>query len=189
MRCLICNSLSLSHICKNCQKNSLKPDISKRKLYNDFYVYSFYKYKNIENLLKTKHTFIGSFIFEIMAKNSFYQFSQNYKNESKIFVIAVDDKIDSGYSHTSILAKSMKNSIFKPKFNSLKSRNSVSYSGKSYEFRIKNPRDFEYSGPRDVDVVLVDDIITTGLTLKEAYDEVSKYANVLYALTLADARD
>jgi len=189
LRCLICEKLSFLYICKECQKSVLKPTITKRKITEDFYCYSFYGYKNIEDLIKTKHKAIGSFVFEILAKNSFLKFAQNFKSESKIYVIPIDDKIKDGYSHTAILAKSMKNRVFIPKYNTLVAKNSISYSGKSYEYRLKNPRDFEFKGLKGVDLILVDDIVTTGLTLKEAYYKTKEYANPLFALTLADARD
>ncbi len=189
MKCLICERFSLSHICKICQKTFLKPTISKRKIIDDFYVISFYKYKNIEKLLKTKHKFIGSFIYKILAQNSFKIFAQNYKGKSKIFVLPIDDRVKEFYSHTAILAKEMKNSSFIPLYSKLQAKNQVSYSGKSYEYRLKNPRNFKYLGPKDIDIILVDDIITTGFTIKEAYESIKDVTKPLFALTLADARD
>lgn len=189
MRCILCERLSFYHICKKCQKSLLKPTVTKRKLFDDFWVYSFYGYKNIEKLLKTKHHFLGSFVFKILAENSFKIFSEKFEENRKIYVIPVDDKIKENYSHTAILAKSMENRIFVPCFNSLIAKNQVSYSAKSYEYRIKNPRDFVYKGPKNKDVIVVDDIVTTGFTLKEAYLKIKEYANPLFALTLADAKN
>ncbi len=187
MRCILCSCLSLKHICQKCQSALLKPTISKRELVKGFYVISFYKYKNIETLLKTKHTFIGSYVYEIVAKNSFSLFSKEFKQ--KAYVLPVDTKVKDYYSHTAILAKAMKGEYHTPLYNSLTAKNSVSYSAKSYQYRVENPRHFNYLGPEDVDIIIVDDIVTTGLTLKEAYEVVKQKANPLFALTLADARE
>ena len=41
-----------------------------------------------------------------------------------------------------------------------------------------------------LDIVLIDDIVTTGSTLKEAHDALKKHdVNVLFALVLADAKE
>jgi len=58
------------------------------------------------------------------------------------------------------------------------------------DFRLENSRDFRYSGKSDIEAILVDDTITTGITLQEAYILLEKYnVNVLFALTLADAKE
>ncbi|WP_281951310.1 ComF family protein [Nitrosophilus kaiyonis] len=189
MRCLICERFSLKLICNSCQKEFLTPKLIKREIAKDFYVYSFYKYKEIEELIKTKHHFIGSFIFEILAQNSFKKFSNEFKSEEKIYALSIESKKIDQYSHTAILSNSLKSKTFIPLYNKLVAKNRITYSGKSYEYRIKNTRDFIYNGPKNVDIVLIDDIVTTGLTLKEAYCEIKKYCNPLFALTLADARN
>ena len=64
------------------------------------------------------------------------------------------------------------------------------YAGKSLQFRLDNPRDFDYHGKKDVDVILVDDIITTGITLQEAQKVLTQSGvNVLFALVLADVEE
>lgn len=184
MRCILCFSFSIEIICKKCQNSFLKPTLNKRKLFENFYVYSFYRYSEIEKLIKTKHTFIGSFIYKILAKNSFYQFSKEFNQ--KAYIVPIEKKDKDYYSHTAILANSMQNRYLKPLYNSLVSQNRVSYSTKNYEFRLKNPRDFTYTGPAFVDLIIVDDIVTTGLTLKEAYLTIKQKADPLFALVLAD---
>lgn len=73
---------------------------------------------------------------------------------------------------------------------SLLAQNSVTYAGKTLAYRLSNPRDFHYSGPNDIDAILVDDIITTGVTLQEAQKSLTQHGvNVLFALTLADAKE
>ncbi len=69
-------------------------------------------------------------------------------------------------------------------------QNRVSYAGKTLQYRIENPRNFIYKGTSSVDAILVDDIITTGITLQEAQNVLLSHGvNVLFALTLADAKE
>jgi competence protein ComFC len=66
----------------------------------------------------------------------------------------------------------------------------VNYSGKTLQFRLDHPRDFLYTGKSNTDVILVDDIITTGITLQEAQKVLMDHGvNVLFALTLADVEE
>jgi len=68
----------------------------------------------------------------------------------------------------------------------LMANNKVNYSGKNLQFRLENPRDFSYIGKKDIEVILVDDIVTTGTTLKEATQLLKQNGvEVLFALTLA----
>lgn len=104
-----------------------------------------------------------------------------------LFVIPVDDKPRWGYSHTAILAKELAKLGCRPLFGRLRAQKRVSYSGKPLSFRIKNPRDFIYRGDGNIDAVLVDDIVTTGLTLQEARQTLQKYGvRVKMAIALAD---
>jgi len=188
MKCMMCESLSFTHICSSCQKNFLTPSIYKRKLSNNIEVISFYKYKNIKELLHTKHTDVGYYIYSILAKNSLKLFAQNFEYSNLVSSIAVDDNTKSGYSHTAILNKSLKSKYIKPEFNSLRAKNSISYSGKSREFRLMNPRDFEFTHTSSKEIILIDDIITTGSTLTQALNIINKNGiNALFCLTLADA--
>ncbi len=188
MRCLLCESFSLSHICPTCQDTFLTPSIYKRKILNNIEVISFYKYKDIKDLLHTKHTDLGFYIYNILAKNSFTKFAEEFEFPYTVNSIAIDDKIDSGYSHTSILNKHLKSKNINPIYNKLRAKNSISYSGKSKEFRLLNPREFELNNFTANDVILVDDIITTGSTLTQAMQTIKKdRKNILFCLTLADA--
>lgn len=186
----MCERLSLIHICTECQKNHLAPSIYKRKLDKDTEVISFYKYEEIKDLLHTKHTPIGFYIYSILAKNSLAKFAKNFNFDSTIHSIAIDDIPSSGYSHTAILNRSLASEFIKPLHNKLRAKNSVNYSGKSKEFRLLNPRNFELKDVKYKDIILVDDIITTGATLLEAKKKLNVSNNgVLLCLTLADARE
>ncbi len=188
MKCLLCESLSFTHICKPCQETFLAPSIYKRKILNNIEVISFYKYNDIKKLLHTKHTDLGYYIYNILAKNSFEKFAQEFDYPHKVVSVPIDDKIDSGYSHTAILNKHLQSKNIQTLFNKLRAQNTQTYSGKSKEFRLLNPKDFKVSHFNESDVILVDDIITTGSTLKQAITTLNAHGkNVLFCLTLADA--
>lgn len=190
MKCMLCESLSFTHICTNCQETFLSPSIYKRKILNNIEVISFYKYKDIKDLLHTKHTDLGYYIYSILANNSLKLFAQNFEYSNVVSSIAIDDNVKNGYSHTAILNKALKSKYIKPEFNKLRARNSVSYSGKSREFRLMNQRDFTLKKNNANDIILVDDIITTGLTLTQAIQTIQKKEKeVLFCLTLADVNN
>ncbi len=190
MYCLICGNLSFSHICKNCKKEFLKPSLYKREIEENFDVFSFYKYSSIKHLLHTKHKFIGYFIYNILAKESFKKFANNFTWANKIYSFACDDNVKNAYSHTAILNKQLKSNYITPVYSVLRAKNRVNYSGKSLQYRQTNPRNFYYTYKSNIDAIIIDDIITTGTTIKEAKKTLEKNrVNVLFALTLADARE
>ncbi len=71
MLCLACKNLSFQIICKDCQKNLLKPSFHKRELEDGFFNYSFYSLSELEDLLNSKYYFFGDKVFNILAKLSF----------------------------------------------------------------------------------------------------------------------
>jgi competence protein ComFC len=181
--------MSFSFVCADCQAYLFTPAISKRYLEDGLTVYSFYPYSQVEDFIKAKHKYHGQKIYKLLAKNSFKIFADNFAYDKKVFALPIDDKLSTLYSHTAILAKSLKSEYITPKFGVLRAKNSVTYSTKSLEFRLKNPRYFNYTFKENIEAILVDDVITTGTTLLEAKETLKKYnVNVLFALTLADAR-
>ena len=189
MKCLICHNYSLTqHICTGCQERFLKPSIYKRVLQNNTTVISFYKYKEIKEFLFTKHSDIGFHIYRLLAKLSFAKFSQTFSWPNIVASVGVDDVPKSGYAHTAILNRALKSSTIKPYTNRLRAQNSISYSGKSKAFREANPRDFQMRSSQEKEVIVVDDIITTGATLREASNILTQNGKEgLFCLTLADA--
>ncbi|PHQ65127.1 MAG: phosphoribosyltransferase [Sulfurimonas sp.] len=184
---MLCESLSLTHICSSCQEIFLTPSIYKRKILNNIEVISFYKYKDIKDLLHTKHSDLGYYIYSILANNSLKLFAQSFEYVTLVNSIAVDDNVKSGYSHTAILNKALQSKYIEPVFNSLRAKNAVSYSGKSREFRLMNPRNFIFKHSSTKEIILIDDIITTGSTLSQAINTISRYdVKILFCLTLAD---
>jgi competence protein ComFC len=185
---MLCESLSFTHICCTCQDTFLTPSIYKRKISNNIEVISFYKYKEIKELLHTKHTDLGFYIYNILANNSLVKFASEFRFDTHVVSIGIDDNVENGYSHTAILNKKLKSKCIKPLFNRLRAKNRVSYSGKSREFRVMNPRSFQMTDFKTDEVILVDDIITTGSTLNQAIRTLElNNKEVLFCLTLADA--
>ena len=187
MRCMMCENFSFSHICTSCQEKFLQPSLYKRKLQNNIELISFYKYDDIKKLLHTKHTNIGFYIYNILAKLSFKKFAEEFHANENFVSIAVDDHVRSGYSHTAILNKHLHNYNIKPLFNKLRAKNKVSYSGKSKYFRKNNPRDFQIKEFQSKHIILVDDIVTTGFTLEQAINILGK-EKISFCLSLVDVR-
>lgn len=188
MKCLMCESLSLQHICNSCQSIYLEPSLYKRHLEDGTLVLSFYKYNDIKALLHTKHTDLGFYIYKILADNSLAKFANEFTFDERVAAIGIDDGIESGYSHTAILNHSLISPMIKLHYNKLRAKNRLSYSGQSRAFRLNNPRDFIFKKFKEENVILVDDIITTGTSLQEAVALLkSKNKEVLLCLTLSDA--
>lgn len=191
MKCISCGQYSLNIICKTCQSEYFTPTLNKREIVKDFYVYSFYKYEDIKEFLDSKYYFYGDRVFKILADLSFKHFSKNFNYENLIYVLNINDNNKNyDFSQTAILARALKSNTIKVLYNKLNAKNSVKYAGKSLAFRKQNPRKFIYAYKENVDVILVDDIVTTGTTLLEAKKVLeSNNCNVLFALTLSDAQN
>lgn len=190
MRCFTCQSLSMKAICKDCQENFLSSSFYKRELEKDFFVYSFYKFDEVKELINTKYQFYGDRVFKILSTLSLQKFSSNFTFPHKIYAIPIDDHTFHQFSQTAILTKSLQSKFIKPIFNTLKATNRVKYAGKDLEFRKKHKRDFVYVGKKDIQVILIDDLVTTGLTILEAKECLEKNGcEVLFALTLSDAKN
>ena len=187
MRCLSCHKLSISTFCKACKLKLLTPTVTKQSL-NGLDVYSFFKYENIQDLLLTKYTSQGFKVYRALAKLSFKPFIQKFMalDNRTLYVMGIDENVKGGYSHVAQLTHALSHQNVNILHAKLMAMNRVKYAGKSLEFRLENPRAFECIGFKNMDVILIDDIITTGTTLKEAEKVLNKNGiNVLFALTLA----
>lgn len=190
MRCTVCAKLSLKIICNTCHQTYFTPEITKRKV-GTLEVISFYKYSVIESLLLTKHTPEGFRIYKRLGEMTFRPFIEKFVADLRetVYVVGVDEYVKNGYAHVALITRKMQTSHSKVQHAVLLAQNRVSYAGKDLQYRLNNPRVFRYTGKPNVDVILVDDTITTGLTLQEAQKELLKHdVNVLFALTLADAK-
>jgi len=188
MRCLSCHKLSIYTFCTLCKEKLLKPSVTKRNL-GSLEVYSFFKYQNIEDLLLTKHTPQGFNVYKALARLSFKPFVKEFmsKENGDIYVVGIDENVRSGYSHVALLTNEMRHKNIKIQHAKLMAKSKINYSGKSFQFRLENPREFVYTGLKNIEVILIDDIVTTGTTLKEAREVLNKSGiEVLFALTLAD---
>ncbi|WP_201352598.1 ComF family protein [Hydrogenimonas urashimensis] len=183
MRCHSCRRFSLSLICQTCRRLYLRPEPSIRTLPSGLKVISLFGYDEIEPFLLTKHHPHGWFIYRILAKEAFAALER----AETLYAIAIDDDASGGYSHTALLAKALAKRGYRPLLGVMRAQNRISYSGQSREFRLANPRRFRYRGPEKIDAVLIDDIVTTGLTLQEAQGELMRHGvNVGWAIVLAD---
>ena len=87
------------------------------------------------------------------------------------------------------MAKHTKSLNLAPIYSTLKASNKIKYAGKDLEFRKKNPRKFKYTGKKYIKVILIDDLVTSGLTLLEARKKLQQNScETLFALTLCDAK-
>lgn len=190
MRCMMCERWSIfSHICNTCQDNFLTPNLYKRKILGSIPVYSFFSYSDIEPLLLSKHTDLGHYVYTIMAKRSMQQFAREWSYEKKVVSIGIDDHATSGYAHTAILNRALKSPLITPLYGKLRAAQHHKYAGKSVEERLANPRDFRYVSFGEEEVILVDDIVTTGITLTEAAEVLhAQGKKVILCLTLTDAQ-
>jgi competence protein ComFC len=194
MRCFSCGALSIEPICKICQRDILSPDIDIKKVGN-LEVIGFLDYYLAVDFIKSKYNISGYRIYKFFAKKYFNPFLKNYVDyldNIKIYLIGINEDRSRGYSVISLLlhhgAKGIKN--LKPLHNVLKANNKVKYAGKSLQFRLSNSRAFKYRGPKNIDAILIDDTITTGTTMQEAYRVLKENnVNVHFALTVAIAKE
>ncbi|WP_158654733.1 MULTISPECIES: phosphoribosyltransferase [unclassified Helicobacter] len=155
----------------------------------DFKVYSFYSYEENAFLLNMKYDAIGSRIYKILAQRaSEYFFNHlSVRFPKDCYGVGIDDDPKKGYSHTGIILKGFSSKI-KPIFGELRAKNKVKYAGESLSFRKKNPKNFKCKVSYK-DLIIFDDIITTGTSMLEAREKLQKYNNnVLFGIVLSDAR-
>jgi len=191
MRCYSCSKLSIHILCKLCVNQLFRTTISTRTI-GTLDVISFYKYSILESLLLTKHKPEGYRIYKALAKMTVKPFIEEFveADDRVVYIVGVDEYVKSGYAHVALLTHAMKTKTSKTLHASLMAQNRVNYSGKDLQFRLANPRNFKYTGKKNIDVILVDDIITTGITLQEAQKVLMQHdVNVLFALTLADVEE
>lgn len=198
MKCLVCGRWHWRVICKTCL-DSIPLRLSIRKLTDSVSVYSFYAYSDVSLLMQSKYQLIGSRILKLLAqraaKHFFTEIACRDFGEA-IRLVGLDDYPYGAYSHTGIIVRAFEREskgAFKGVYGVLKARNAIKYAGESLAFRQSNPKGFCLS--RDVSypfVVLVDDIITTGTSFKEAinvYSSLLPDSRVVFCLSLCDARE
>jgi competence protein ComFC len=145
----------------------------------------------IEPFVLTKHTPVGHRIYRYFAQRYVAPFLIRYAEASgaPFTLIGVDEHVRHGYAHTALLSHAARHRNIRIAHGRLLARNRVHYAGKTLRYRLEHPRDFRYRGSGNIDAVLIDDIVTTGITLQEAQAQLQQVGiNILFALTLADAR-
>ncbi len=116
------------------------------------------------------------------------RFARQFRHGERVAAVGVDDHARHGYAHTALLARTLRSSDIKPYFGRLRAGNSDTYSGQSYQYRLLHPRRFTYHPFPEKEVILVDDVMTTGLTLTQAAETLHRHGKtVLFCLTLAHA--
>ena len=191
MRCYSCSKISISILCEVCVNRLFRTNIGTRTI-GTLDVISFYKYSVLETLLLTKHKPEGYRIYNALAKITMKPFIEEFieSDDRVVYIVGVDEIVKSSYAHVALLTHAMKTKTSIPLHSVLMAQNRVNYSGKDLQFRLANPRNFKYTGKKNIDVILVDDIITTGITLQEAQKVLMQNGvNVLFALTLADVEE
>lgn len=189
MRCLLCGKWCFTFLCSICKdRANISPKL--RQLPAGFKVYSFYEYSHIQYLLEAKYHFIGHKIYEILCHKAVAYLKDSLKIPLHTYGVGIDDKIGSrGYAHNAIFLKHLKSIGVKPLFHTLLASNDVSYAGKDLKFRQDNPRNFILRrNVENKEIILIDDIVTTGLTLQEAKRSLEDCGGkVLMAFVLSDA--
>lgn len=187
MRCLVCGKWGLSVVCKKCQQNiAFKPSI---RLVGDLKVYSFFAYSEIEILLHYKYSPVGSRVYALLSKLASEYFSP-WITLPQAYGVGIDDSVRRGYSHNAIFMREFKCCGITPIYGELLAQSKISYAGKSLEYRQTHPKEFSTRLRGVKNLIIFDDIITTGTSLSEAKKVLEQRGNeVLFALTLCNARE
>ena len=188
MRCLSCGRFSFKILCRNClDLIVLKGTCRDLK---GFRVYGFFDYDSVSLLLRAKYSVVGSKIYKELSRLALEALKSQLKIPHNVYAVGIDDRISKqGYAHNAIFLHYLKQIGLQPMYRTLYASSDMRYAGKSLEFRKKNPRKFilkrAVNGRK---IILVDDIVTTGLTLLAAKGFLEENgAKVLHAFVLADA--
>ena len=202
MRCMNCGAFSLRLFCASCARTLSQNRLNARTL-GDFVVFYYYGYSEIKHLLHSKHHLHGSAVLSRLAKFSLAKFPSEFKaylDENlpnllseipnfKFQAVPLDDDISGGYSHTAVLAHALASHEIQPLYGVIKAQNHVKYTGQSLQFRLKNRRNFKILKEPKFPVILVDDIVTTGLSIMEARQSLQDAGfRVLFGVVLANAQ-
>ncbi len=192
MRCQSCHRLSWSVVCDACRDRLLVPSPTSRKI-GTLEVVSLFAYEHLEPFLLTKHTPTGWRVYRYFGRHFIApfldEFVQKISQETAIRVVTAGSEVSHGYSHTAAMLHGLRHVRLRSDPVGLRARHAVHYAGKSLAYRLAHPRGFVYTGPPGGDAILLDDIVTTGLTLQEAARTLEqRNVNVLFGLVMADAQ-
>lgn len=195
MKCLVCGKFCLRVLCKPCLESiPLRPSVRK---VGGVSVYCFFGYDDVSLLLGAKYHVIGSRVLTLLAQKAATHFARTLAEQDQsapsslrgIGLVGIDDYVRSFYSHTGVLVREFAKAMgMRAHYGALQARNPISYAGKPLAYRQANKRDFRYSSTAR-EIVLVDDIITTGTSFKEAIAVCADSgASVHFCLALCNAR-
>ena len=186
MKCLICARFCLGVLCEGCLDSIVLTP--RKRVVSGVTIYTFFAYEDIDFLLSSKYYAIGSRIFTHLSRIASAYFFRQKTDFSGIYGVGIDDYVRSFYSHTGVILKHFCQSGIRPIYGQLRAQNVISYAGKSLEYRQNNKRDLLYSA-KAKDVMIVDDIITTGTSFGEAIDVCQRSgARAHFGIALCDAR-
>lgn len=189
-KCLICDGFSTKCLCNQCYKdleNDFNPKTINTKL--NITCISCFAYKGkIRNIIHKFKFKCQKNISEILTNFLVIEINKKYKNQqfnAISYVPNYQDNYIKGYNQSKILANSLSKKLKIPVKNCLiKTRNNKKQHKLSYIERQKNVEGI-YSCTENLkgqNILLCDDIITTGATLSECAKELKKSgANVLCA--------
>ncbi len=186
MKCLICAKFCFGVLCDKCLDSI--PITPQKRVVDGVTIYSFFRYDDVNFLMNAKYHIIGSRIISHLAKiasDSFFGLDSRFDGISGV---GIDDYVNSFYSHTGVILKHFARNGIKPLYGQLRARNNVSYAGKPLAYRQAHKRDLRFSA-KAKDIMIVDDIITTGTSFGEAIDVCTKAgAKVHFGIALCDAK-
>lgn len=192
MRCKFCdeniNSISLYEIlferdtlCKECRsKLNIKHRIYR---YKDIDIEYFYDYNQMFQtlLLQYKECYDEALYDSFLFKIDNY-INVRYFNYCLLLAPSSKTKIDKrGFDHL----EKMFTSVSLKRVKGLKAINDINQQGKSYFQRSQMESNYVYNGPRLKNVLVVDDLSTTGSTLRGIYKAIKPYSKRVKFLVLA----
>ncbi|CRF52185.1 ComF family protein [Helicobacter ailurogastricus] len=183
MRCFVCMAWSVKLLCRRCYAD-LAPRLQAHRL-EDTPIYSFYVYDEVEFLLKSKYHLVGSRLLPLLALRVCGLLKPFLSKP--LYALPIDDHIKRGYAHTAIIARALcTKSPCKPVYHKLRATKDVAYAGQSLAFREQNPKGFVFTGDPSLPYFVVDDILTTGTTLRQALKTLKATgAQVAFGVVLA----
>lgn len=195
MKCLVCGRWHWRVICASCL-DSIPLRLSTRRLTDSISVYSFYAYSDVGLLMQSKYQLIGSRVLYLLARKAARYFFTHFDEvEEGIMLVGLDDYPYGAYSHVGVIVRAFERESkgrCKGAYGALKARHKIQYAGQNLAFRQSNPKGFYLTRAITYPlVVLVDDIITTGTSFKEAIELFSRIApesHLICCLSLCDAR-
>lgn len=177
MRCVLCHRLCWNALCKNCmQWISIIPRV---RIIGDVRIYSLFDYAEIQSLIKSKYSIVGSRVLRHLARMAAQFFAAQDFLLGNFRGVGIDDMPRGGYSHTAIIAHAFEQyAHIKALYGRIYAQSIVRYAGRNIDFRRSNPRNFTTTlTPSDAcdGIILYDDVVTSGTTILEAANLLKKH--------------